>query len=126
MTNSRRLLLVAGMLLLAHQAMAQANRGLGDGDNVLIGAWLIVETTIKDSGETAVIRDPQPGLYIFTERHFSTMLVPGSESRQPGQHHRQDPECHDRSELLLTLESAWAPGRLDHLSIAAARMTNCG
>ena len=148
MTYLMRLWLVSGVGLLAYQATAQNN----DNDNVLVGVWRIVETTINASGETTVIRDPQPGLYIFTERHFSTMLVPGRESRAPFSAARTDAErlsaydnfiadagtyelqgstvvtnnviakipngmdatipyrySFENQELLLILESAWAP-----------------
>ena len=81
MTQFRQLLLACGVTLLAYQATAQSVSRTRDGNNALIGAWLIVETTITTSDETTVIENPQPGLYIFTERHFSTMLVPG-ESRE--------------------------------------------
>ena len=45
----------------------------------LIGAWLITETTVTTPAGTEVDSNPQPGIYVFTERHFSTMLIPGAE-----------------------------------------------
>ena len=144
MAHFRGLLLMAGMTLLACSDVT-------DEDGMLIGAWIIIETMITDSGETTAIPDPQPGLYIFTERHFSTMLVPRGQ-RQPISEARTDEERlaafdnfvadagtyhlegsalvtdniiakipngmtaripyeydFDGDELLLTLESAWAP-----------------
>ena len=44
--------------------------------NGLVGAWLIVETTITTPSGTTMNENPQPGVYIFTERHFSNMLIP--------------------------------------------------
>ena len=42
----------------------------------LAGAWLITETTVTTPEGTWTNENPQPGVYIFTERHFSNMLVP--------------------------------------------------
>ena len=42
----------------------------------LVGAWLIVETTVTTLDGTTTNENPQPGVYIFTERHFSNMLIP--------------------------------------------------
>ncbi|GMR11988.1 MAG: hypothetical protein BMS9Abin29_0174 [Gemmatimonadota bacterium] len=41
------------------------------------GAW-VVQSYESADGETL---DAQPGLYIFTRTHYSTMFVPGSEPR---------------------------------------------
>ena len=59
--------------------------GCGQNDNLdaergqrsgLVGVWLIVETTVTTPDSTTTDENPQPGIYIFTERHFSNMLVP--------------------------------------------------
>ena len=47
--------------------------------NPFVGAWLITETSVTDPTGTTVNDNPEPGLYVFTERHFSNMLIPGSE-----------------------------------------------
>lgn len=44
--------------------------------NPLVGAWLITETTVTTPERTWTNENPQPGVYIFSERHFSNMLVP--------------------------------------------------
>lgn len=44
--------------------------------NPLVGAWLITETTVTTPESTWTNENPQPGVYLFTERHFSNMLVP--------------------------------------------------
>ncbi len=49
--------------------------------NPLVGAWLIVETTRTTADSAWVNEDPQPGLYVFTDRHFSIMLIPGDSVR---------------------------------------------
>jgi hypothetical protein len=49
--------------------------------NLLVGAWLITETPVKTPESTWTNENPQPGVYLFTERHFSNMLVP-NEARQ--------------------------------------------
>jgi hypothetical protein len=85
MKNAIQLLLLAAISVLAYQAASQSGR------NPLTGAWIIVETTITDSGEATVNGEPQPGLYIFTDRHFSTMLVPGTD-RPPFSAGRTDAE----------------------------------
>jgi len=51
-------------------------------ENPLVGAWWIVETTTISPDSTWVNSSPQPGMYVFTESHFSLMLVQGSESRK--------------------------------------------
>jgi hypothetical protein len=50
--------------------------------NRLVGAWKIAQTSVTGPSGTSINENPAPGLYIFTERHFSNMLIPGSE-RQP-------------------------------------------
>ena len=47
----------------------------------LVGTWRIAETTRTTGDSTWVSEDPRPGLYIFTERHFSLMLIPGDSAR---------------------------------------------
>ena len=49
--------------------------------NPLVGAWQVTKmmTTSPDSSYT--ISDPQPGLYLFTEGHYSMMYVPAGEPR---------------------------------------------
>ncbi len=50
--------------------------------NPLVGAWTIIETTVTTSSGSTTDSNPQPGLYMFTERHFSNMLIPfGARSR---------------------------------------------
>jgi len=63
-----------------------------DTHNGLIGAWLIVETTVTTPTGTTTNENPQPGVYIFTERHFSNMLIPNAEGRSPFTEERTDEE----------------------------------
>ena len=49
--------------------------------NELHGAWLIVETARTTPDSAWVNENPQPGLYVFTDRHFSIMLIPGDSPR---------------------------------------------
>ena len=44
----------------------------------LVGAWKVVEIT-SPNGEKNT--NPQPGLYIFTQKHYSIMLVTGTKPR---------------------------------------------
>lgn len=48
-------------------------------ENPLVGVWSITETSIAGPADTSVNESPQPGLYIFTDRHFSIVLIPGAE-----------------------------------------------
>ena len=57
----------------------------------LVGAWLIVETEVTTPSGTTTNENPQTGLYIFTERHFSNMLIP-RESRPLFSEERTDEE----------------------------------
>jgi len=52
-------------------------------ENDLVGAWLIVETAIRVGDSVSVNQGPQPGIYVFTDEHFSNMLVQGAEPREP-------------------------------------------
>jgi hypothetical protein len=47
----------------------------------LVGTWLITETTRTIGDSTWVNESPQPGLYIFSQHHFSLMLIPGDSAR---------------------------------------------
>ena len=49
------------------------------GKSPLVGAWLIVETTENTPDGSRTNKNPQPGLYLFTEGHFSNMIVPREE-----------------------------------------------
>lgn len=49
----------------------------GSSPDSLLGAWQIIETTTTTPDSTWVDSDPEPGLYVFTERHFSNMLIQG-------------------------------------------------
>ena len=51
--------------------------------NALLGAWRITEVSVTSSDTTWTSKNPQPGLYIFSDRHFSTLLVRGTEDRMP-------------------------------------------
>ena len=57
-----------------------------------VGAWLITETACSTAEGTVVNEGPQTGLYVFTERHFSLMLIPGAEARPLFSESRTDQE----------------------------------
>ncbi len=48
-------------------------------DNPLAGAWRITEASVTSPDTSYTDTDPQPGLYLFLDRHYSTLLVPGPE-----------------------------------------------
>jgi hypothetical protein len=68
--------LSTAMMLVIACGQSSDSRSEGQSANELVGAWLIVESTITTPEGTRKNENPQPGLYIFTERHFSNMLVP--------------------------------------------------
>jgi len=45
----------------------------------LVGVWLVTETTTTTPTGTVVNDQPQPGIYVFTEHHFSNALIPSGE-----------------------------------------------
>jgi len=47
----------------------------------LIGAWKIVQTVISNPSGDRVDDTPPPGMYIFTGRHMSNLIVPEWEPR---------------------------------------------
>lgn len=51
--------------------------------SALLGAWKITEVSVTSPDTTWTNEDPQPGLYIFSDRHFSNLLVSGTEDRAP-------------------------------------------
>ena len=51
--------------------------------SALLGAWKITEVSVTSADTTRTSEDPQPGLYIFSDRHFSNLLVSGTEDRTP-------------------------------------------
>jgi len=48
----------------------------------LLGAWLIVETEKTTADSTWTNVNPPQGVFIFTEHHFSLMLIPGDHPRE--------------------------------------------
>ncbi len=48
-------------------------------DNPLAGAWRITAASVTSPDTSYTDTDPQPGLYLFLDRHYSTLLVPGPE-----------------------------------------------
>lgn len=49
----------------------------------LEGAWKLVESSLGNSDTVSVNRSPQPGLVLFTRRHYSLMYVEGTAPRKP-------------------------------------------
>jgi hypothetical protein len=48
----------------------------------LPGAWRIVRTSLTTSDQPSVVDYSQPGLLLFTARHYSLMYVEGNKTRQ--------------------------------------------
>ena len=67
--------------------------------SALQGAWTITEVSVTTPDTSWTEANPQPGLYIFLEPHYSTLIVQGSEPREL---FSDDPTD---AELL----SAWSP-----------------
>ncbi len=47
------------------------------------GAWSVISTSLTGADRTSTNDSPQPGLVLFTERHYSVMFVEGIEPRKP-------------------------------------------
>lgn len=47
----------------------------------IIGTWKIVQTVISDPSGERVDDNPPPGMYMFTGRYMSNLIVPESEPR---------------------------------------------
>ena len=88
-----RLILIAALTVVGVHACTPAQRveSVVALSNPLVGAWLITETSVTDQTGTIVDENPEPGLYVFTEHHFTNMLIPGSE-RAPFSQERTDEE----------------------------------
>ncbi len=50
--------------------------------SALQGAWTITEVSVSTPDTSWTEANPQPGLYIFVEPHYSTLIVQGSEPRE--------------------------------------------
>ena len=50
--------------------------------SALQGAWTITEVSVSTPDTSWTEAHPQPGLYIFLEPHYSTLIVQGSEPRE--------------------------------------------
>lgn len=73
---TKRPLVVALLLMGVATLFAQ-------GKSSLAGVWQVVESTggPATGGVTATIKSPQPGYYIFTDRHYSITRVTGDKPR---------------------------------------------
>jgi len=49
--------------------------------NPLVGAWRVTDMRTTSPDGSVTMSNPQPGLYIFTETHYSMMYVPSEEPR---------------------------------------------
>ncbi|HEY5623697.1 MAG TPA: hypothetical protein VIV14_08035 [Gammaproteobacteria bacterium] len=47
----------------------------------LEGAWQVQEVVVEGGQNPGTNSDPQPSLYLFTERYYNVMYVPGTEPR---------------------------------------------
>jgi hypothetical protein len=56
--------------------------GAVQAQSTLQGVWQIEEVTVVGGADEGTYSSPQPGLYIFTEQHYSTLLVPGDSPRE--------------------------------------------
>ena len=78
--GAMRTVFLAMTLVLTFGAGITSAQG-SDGRSALVGAWLITETTTTTADSVvSVNKNPQPGLYLFTDRHFSIMLIPRGDS----------------------------------------------
>jgi hypothetical protein len=92
MNRSALLASALASLLLHNCASLNQASGQATMQNPLVGAWLITETACATSEGIVVNEEPQTGLYVFTERHFSLMLIPNAEARPLFSENRTDQE----------------------------------
>jgi len=78
---NRRMFAILGVAALSVQACSppQPVESARPDGNPFVGAWVITRASVTDPTGTTVNDSPEPGLYLFTERHFSNMLIPGAE-----------------------------------------------
>jgi hypothetical protein len=69
-------LLAVALILLTGSAQRAMTQG-----NTLEGVWKITEISVTSPDTNWTTSDPQPGLYIFCESHYSTVLIPENKSR---------------------------------------------
>lgn len=55
----------------------------GTDEDSLSGAWTVAEITYRDAAGEDRITDPQPGLLIFSDRHYSFVWTLTAEPRKP-------------------------------------------
>jgi hypothetical protein len=72
----RRTIVIAGLAVVSAWALVSAQQAPS-----LQGAWRVAEI-VTTGANAATNRSPQPGLYIFTGRHYSIMTVNGTEARK--------------------------------------------
>lgn len=90
--TSRNLFVIGLMIVGLHSCRpVEPVESQGTSQNPLVGAWLITATSVTGPTGTSINENPQPGLYIFTDRHFSNMLIRGPE-RLPFSPDRTDKE----------------------------------
>lgn len=65
----------------------------------LTGAWRVIEYS-STAPNAAIIKTPQPGLYIFTEKYFSVALVAGKNPR---------PEADPSKATDAEIVASWRP-----------------
>ena len=70
------LLLAALLLGVALSVIAQE-----DASDRLIGTWRIVETVTSDGSGETIDDNPPPGMYMFTDKFMSNLIVPEWEPR---------------------------------------------
>jgi len=78
----KKIIVVLGIALMSIQACAPAQpvKIKPAAQNPFVGAWLINQTTVTDSSGTMTVNAaPATGMFVFTERHYSIMFVPGPE-----------------------------------------------
>ncbi|HSE66456.1 MAG TPA: lipocalin-like domain-containing protein [Gemmatimonadales bacterium] len=49
----------------------------------IYGAWTLIQSSLASRDTTITNGSPQPGLLVFSKRHYSLMLVEGSAPRTP-------------------------------------------
>lgn len=71
------------LVILAVCGCSESVRLVESSSSPFVGAWILVETTKTTPDSSWTDSSPPTGLYLFTEHHFSIMLIDAAESREP-------------------------------------------
>ena len=78
-----KLLFTVSIFLTLFSCYETKNEALKD---QLVGAWTVYEIENEFSDSAQTIRNPQPGIWIFSDGYYSATFIPGTKIRIPYEH----------------------------------------